>query len=118
MRLMTAGTKVFTRQDPSRTTGAAATDRAEDSDAEVEEALNEVTRPDIFRILGEGLPVILPWIREETIVIGDVKSLRILIGSYYPLCRDFEGTFAETITNRETGSIVLRFPKGVHEGVK
>lgn len=115
MRLMTAGTKVFTRQDPSKSTGAAPLEKTDDME---DTSPQSSTRPDVFRILGEGLPIVLPWISNDMIVTGDIQSLRMLMMNYYPLCKDFQGSFAEILSSRATGSIILRFCKGEQGTIK
>jgi len=69
IRLMTAGTKVFTKQDAGK--GA---------------------QPQ-FRILAEGLPVVLTYIDPSTIITADLTSLKTLVQSYYPLCSSFTEPF-------------------------
>jgi multisite-specific tRNA:(cytosine-C5)-methyltransferase len=69
IRLMAAGTKVFTKQDAGKG-----------------------SQPQ-FRVLGEGLPVILTYIDPSTIITADLTSLKTLIQSYYPLCSSFAEPF-------------------------
>jgi hypothetical protein len=76
MRLMAAGTKVFAKQDAGK--GA---------------------EPQ-FRVLGEGLPVILPYIHLSTIITADLVSLKTLIQTYYPLCSSFPEPFKTTVEAR------------------
>lgn len=73
IRLTAAGTKVFGKQEAGK--GA---------DAQ-------------FRVLGEGLPVILPYLDPKTIIVGDMATLRLLVESYYPLCSRFSEPFRNTI---------------------
>ncbi|KAN0086028.1 S-adenosyl-L-methionine-dependent methyltransferase [Tylopilus felleus] len=89
MRLMTAGTKVITKQDAAAGRGF--------SDAH-------------FRILGEGLPVVLPYVDPGTIVTADGAALRTLLQTYYPLCTSFQEPFRSVIEARGSGSHVVRFP--------
>lgn len=76
MRLMTSGTKVITKQEAGR-----------GMDAQ-------------FRILGEGLPVVLPYIDPTTIMTADFATLRILLQTYYPLCASFQEPFRSAIEAR------------------
>ena len=76
MRLMTAGTKVITKQDAGR-----------GMDAQ-------------FRVLGEGLPVVLPYMDPAVIMVADVRALRVLLQTYYPLCASFGEPFREAIEAR------------------
>lgn len=69
IRLTAAGTKVFCKQD-----GGKATETQ-------------------FRVLGEGLPVILPFVDPSTIIIADLATLKVLVQSYYPLCSSFAEPF-------------------------
>ncbi|KAG9311645.1 S-adenosyl-L-methionine-dependent methyltransferase [Chiua virens] len=86
MRLMTSGTKVITKQDAGR-----------GMDAQ-------------FRILGEGLPVVLPYIPPATIMTADFQTLRVLLQTYYPLCVSFAEPFRSAIEAKGTGNHVVRFP--------
>ena len=85
LRLNSAGTKVFSKQDGGRG-----------------------VEPQ-FRVLGEGLPVILPYADPETIIIVDVASLRILVETYYPLCSTFAEPFRGVIEARRESCRCLRF---------
>jgi multisite-specific tRNA:(cytosine-C5)-methyltransferase len=76
IRLMAAGTKVFTKQDAGKG-----------------------TEPQ-FRVLGEGLPVVLPYIDSSTIIMADLVSLKTLIQSYYPLCSSFPEPFKTIVEAR------------------
>jgi multisite-specific tRNA:(cytosine-C5)-methyltransferase len=61
LRLTSAGTKVFARQG------------------------------DDFRILGEGVPVILPYIVEEHVItVQGLNVLKTLVSEYYPPLIKFE----------------------------
>ncbi|KAH7882343.1 S-adenosyl-L-methionine-dependent methyltransferase [Phlebopus sp. FC_14] len=88
MRLMTSGTKVITRQDAARGMEAQ------------------------FRILGEGLPVVLPYVNPETIMDTDLSTLKTLLQTYYPLCTSFPEPFKSAIEARGSGSHVVRFAAG------
>lgn len=87
MRLMTAGTKVITKQDAAAGRGF--------SDAH-------------FRILGEGLPVVLPYVDPGTIVTADGAALRTLLQTYYPLCTSFQEPFRSVIEARGEWSFLRR----------
>jgi multisite-specific tRNA:(cytosine-C5)-methyltransferase len=76
IRLVAAGTKVFAKQEAGK-----------GPDAQ-------------FRILGEGLPVILPYIDPSSIITADIATLRVLVESYYPLCSKFDEPFREVIEAR------------------
>ncbi|KAH9931944.1 cytosine-5--methyltransferase [Fomitopsis serialis] len=92
MRLMTAGTKVFAKQE-----GVEA--KREGVEAQ-------------FRVLAEGLPVVLPYIEPEAIIEADVGALKILMEAYYPLSSGFAEPFKSLIESKATGSYVVRFPPG------
>lgn len=53
-----------------------------------------------FRVLGEGLPVVLPYVMEGTILDGNLSILRTLVGIYYPLCSAFEEPFKGAVEAR------------------
>lgn len=76
IRLMAAGTKMFTKQDVGK--GA---------------------EPQ-FRVLGEGLPVILTYVDPSTIITADLDSLKTLVQSYYPLCSSFPQPFKSIVEVR------------------
>ena len=73
IRLTSAGTKVFAKQDGGKSGEAQ------------------------YRFLGESLPVILPYIESKAVIEGDMACLRILLESNYPLCERFSHTFRSTI---------------------
>ena len=68
MRLITAGTMVISRQE----TGWG-------MDAQ-------------FRILGEGLPVVLPCLEPGATMTAEVGVLRVVSQTCYPSCAFFGGT--------------------------
>jgi hypothetical protein len=78
IRLVTSGTKMFGRQ--------------------------EGKGPDIsFRVLGEGLNVLLPFIPPEFILTGNIATLAILMKGYYPLLSSFPEEFRSAVeAKRET----------------
>lgn len=80
MRLMTCGTKVFAKQE-----GAV----AKREGAEMQ-----------FRVLSEGLPVVLPHIEPEAILQADVATLRVMMESYYPLCTSFPDPFKSLLQSK------------------
>lgn len=76
IRLIAAGTKVFTKQDAGKGVDPQ------------------------FRVLGEGLPVILTYVDQSTIIAADLASLKTLVQSYYPLCSSFTDPFKTTAESR------------------
>jgi multisite-specific tRNA:(cytosine-C5)-methyltransferase len=76
LRLTFAGTKIFLKHDLVNKTGSN------------------------FRIVGEGLPVVLPYIEPSTIITVDAESLRRLVEEYYPLCENFVEPFKGEIEAR------------------
>ncbi|KAG1859569.1 S-adenosyl-L-methionine-dependent methyltransferase [Suillus subalutaceus] len=82
MRLMTSGTKVITKQEAGRGLEAQ------------------------FRVLGEGLPVVLPYIDPSVILDAEFVTLKTLLITYYPLCYIIFGP------NKSPGSHIVRFPAG------
>ncbi|KAJ7859684.1 S-adenosyl-L-methionine-dependent methyltransferase [Mycena olivaceomarginata] len=90
IRLTCAGTKVFTKQEAGR--GGEAQ----------------------FRVLGEALPLVIPYTDPATIVEGDMGVLTVLVEKAYPLIGAFpEGAFRTALMERETGSHIVRFPCGL-----
>jgi len=92
IRLVTSGTKMFGRQ--------------EGKGADMS-----------FRVLGEGLPVVLPFIPAEFILTGDALSLKTLMRGYYPLTTSFPKQFRSIVESQSSGSHVVRFPAGNRDGV-
>jgi multisite-specific tRNA:(cytosine-C5)-methyltransferase len=76
MRLMTSGTKVITKQEAGRGLEAQ------------------------FRVLGEGLPVVLPYIDPSVILDTEFATLKTLLMTYYPLCVSFSEPFRSAIDSR------------------
>jgi multisite-specific tRNA:(cytosine-C5)-methyltransferase len=76
IRLTFAGTKILSKQEGGKGVNAQ------------------------FRVLGEGLPVVLPYVDPDSIITGDLASLKTLIGSYYPLCTSFADPFKTTVESK------------------
>jgi multisite-specific tRNA:(cytosine-C5)-methyltransferase len=93
IRLTAAGTKVFAKQEAGKGLDAQ------------------------FRILGEGLPVILPYINPSSIITANIAILRVLVESHYPLCSKFDEPFRAVIEGWESGSHIVKFLVGSMSGV-
>jgi len=98
LRITSAGTKVFGKQGNAGATVTAATVTSSGTGS----GTTTAAAPEaMFRILGEGLPVILPYVDPSTILEGDLESLKILLESYYPLTERFEkGVFRDAVESR------------------
>ena len=110
LRLTAAGTKVFTKQEAGKGLEAQ------------------------YRVLGEGLPVVLPFVKPEAILKGNLATLKTFLESYYPLVRTFEEEFRSQIDESceylsqiscpcvltsispATGSLIVRFPPEEKDG--
>lgn len=93
LRLVTAGTKIFGRQE-GKTAGSS------------------------FRVLGDGIPVVMPYVPDEHIVTADIEVLRILMEGYYPLLSAFNQEFRDVLEPKSPGNHIVRFPAGNRDGVK
>jgi len=91
VRIMTAGTKIFTRQEGGF-------GHRDDGDREASSA-DKVPR---FRLLSEGLPVVLPYIKPDIIIDTNMGALRPLLETYYPLLSAFDETFQCDVGSRRT----------------
>lgn len=87
LRLLSAGTKVFVKQGADGAPGAQ------------------------FRVLADGLPVVMPYVKPETVLNGDLSALRTLMEGYYPLCTAFMQTFRKQI--EEIREIVVWLQRGL-----
>jgi len=93
LRLVTAGTKIFGRQE-GKSAGSS------------------------FRVLGDGIPVVMPYIADEHIVTADIEVLKVLMEGYYPLLSAFNQEFRKTLEPKSPGNHIVRFPAGNRDGVK
>ena len=93
LRLVTAGTKIFGRQE-GKTAGSS------------------------FRVLGDGIPVVMPYIADEHIITADIEVLRVLMEGYYPLLSAFNQEFRDALEPKLPGNHIVRFPAGIWDGVK
>lgn len=50
-----------------------------------------------IRVLSEGMPAVLPYIKHETLINGDLTALRTLMQAYNPLSAAFAQPFASVI---------------------
>lgn len=82
MRLMTCGTKVMGKQE-----GAA---------AKLEGATPQ------YRVLSEGLPVMLPYIEPESVLSADLAALKVLMENYYPVVTHFQEPFRSAMEPKGT----------------
>ncbi|KAI0251918.1 S-adenosyl-L-methionine-dependent methyltransferase [Lactifluus subvellereus] len=105
IRLMTAGTKIFTRQEGGFGRSGAG--------GGGEGGIEKVPR---FRLLSEGLPVVLPYIKPDSVVDTDLLALRRLLETYYPLLAAFDQVFQRDVGSKPLGSHVVRFKAGAIDG--
>ncbi|KAI0321420.1 S-adenosyl-L-methionine-dependent methyltransferase [Amylostereum chailletii] len=103
IRLMTAGTKIFTKQEGGFGRGKG-------------EASTENQGASLFRLLAEGLPAVLPFIKDEAIADADIKALKVLVQEYYPLTSAFDEEFRNTVDAKSLGSHAVRFKAGSLQG--
>ncbi|KAJ7201628.1 S-adenosyl-L-methionine-dependent methyltransferase [Mycena pura] len=92
IRLTSAGTKVFVKQDAAR-------------GVDVQ-----------FRVLGEAVPLVLPYLDRATIVDSSLTVLRILVAGHYPLCEAFPEPFKTIMMGRDSGGHIVRFPQSQLDG--
>ena len=101
LRIMTAGTKIFMRQESgfgSRELGG-------------EDSAERVPR---FRLLSDGLPVVLPYIKPDIIIDTDIPALRRLLETYYPLLNAFGEGFQHDVGNRGACALLyFRFVRNI-----
>ncbi|KAL0577329.1 tRNA (cytosine-5-)-methyltransferase ncl1 [Marasmius crinis-equi] len=111
IRLTAAGTKVFTRQE-----GAKVHEKLEEAVKNEERKPGSAGVGAQYRILGEGLPVVLPYVEPSRIIEAGMQTLKTLVESYYPLLDSFEESFKNTMEGLELGCHVIRFPPGELQG--
>ncbi|KAH8998106.1 S-adenosyl-L-methionine-dependent methyltransferase, partial [Lactarius akahatsu] len=104
IRIISAGTKIFMRQEGGF---------GRNSEARQDNGAEKVPR---FRLLSEGLSVVLPYVKPVSIIDTDVPTLRRLLEAYYPLLSAFDNTFRREVGDKPTGSHVVRFKAGDIEG--
>ena len=90
IRLMTAGTKVFGKQEGT----------------EAKRAGNETH----FRVLAEGLPVVLPFVGPRAVVHADFAALKVMMETYYPLTTGFADPFRSMIEAKGEPSLAAVWP--------
>jgi hypothetical protein len=100
IRIMTAGTKIFMRQESGF--GHREVD-GEDS-ASTSASTERVPR---FRLLSEGLPVVLPYIKPDIIIDTDIPALHRLLETYYPLLNGFGEGFQHDVGSRRACALLL-----------
>ncbi len=87
---MTAGTKIFTKQEGGFGRGGGGDGNGEDGDEKIPR----------FRLLSEGMPVVLPYIKPETILDTSIPALHRLLETLYPLLSGFEEAFQRDVGSR------------------
>ncbi|KDQ60243.1 hypothetical protein JAAARDRAFT_205232 [Jaapia argillacea MUCL 33604] len=102
LRITSAGTRVFIKQQ-----GDGGVSKLKAAEAAEEEG-NTTGR---FRILSEGLPLVLPFVEKESVVEGDMQTLRCLLEVYHPLLERCGERFRNELGGRPSGNHVVRFPK-------
>jgi multisite-specific tRNA:(cytosine-C5)-methyltransferase len=103
LRIMTAGTKIFMRQEGGFGHSTSREDGAE-----------KVSR---FRLLSEGLPVVLPYIKPEIILDTDIPTLHQLLETYYPLLTAFGEGFQHDVGSRRACTPPFRSVHNIFHGL-
>jgi len=93
LRLIAAGTKIFTRQEG----GFGKVKKDVDEDGEEAQ----------YRLLSEGLPVVLPHVQEDSIIDAQLGALRILVEAYYPLLSGFAEPFRSAVEAKRKSVLYL-----------
>jgi multisite-specific tRNA:(cytosine-C5)-methyltransferase len=103
IRIMTAGTKIFMRQESGF--------GRREFDGEDSASTERVPR---FRLLSEGLPVVLPYIKPDTIIDTDIPALHRLLETYYPLLNGFGEGFQRDVGSRRACVLLFfRFVRNI-----
>jgi multisite-specific tRNA:(cytosine-C5)-methyltransferase len=106
IRIMTAGTKIFMRQEGGF--------GRREGEVGAEDGAEKVPR---FRLLSEGLPVVLPYIKPEIILDTDIPTLRRLLETYYPLLTAFGEAFQRDVGSRCACAPLFRFVLTIFHGL-
>ena len=88
IRIISAGTKIFMRQEGGFGRG---------DDVAGEDGAEKVPR---FRLLSEGMQVVLPYVKPDSIVDADVLTLRLTLEAYYPLLNAFGDAFRREVGDK------------------
>ena len=108
IRLTAAGTKVFTRQEGTKV--------HEKLEGPVKKEDGAAGPPGVgaqYRILGEGLPVVLPYVDPSRIIVAGMQTLKTLVESYYPLLDSFEESFKNVMERSGETSVLFGNQKGL-----
>ncbi|KDQ20325.1 hypothetical protein BOTBODRAFT_27748 [Botryobasidium botryosum FD-172 SS1] len=93
-RLVNCGVKLFTKQPEGGEGGQVA-----------------------FRFADSGIALIRSFVDDASTIQCELKDLKRLLESYYPLCDGFVEPFRDIITKKELGSYILEVQPGEWEGV-
>ena len=66
-------------------------------EAAAEDGAEKVPR---FRLLSEGMQVVLPYVKPDSIVDADVPTLRQMLEAYYPLLNAFSDAFRRDVGDK------------------
>ena len=50
-----------------------------------------------FRLLSDGIQVVLPYVKPDSVVEADVPTLRLMLEAYYPLLNAFGDAFQRKV---------------------
>ena len=70
-------------------------------EAAAEDGIEKVPR---FRLLSEGMQVVLPYVKPDSIVDADVPTLRLMLEAYYPLLSTFGDIFRRNLGDKRVFS--------------
>lgn len=103
IRLVSAGTKVFTRQEGG--------ENKQNPD-------NVSSARQQFRILADAVSTLLPYFSRSTIYSGTKDDLKRLLESYHPLLNDFGESLCSQLVAKENGNLLIEFaPFAEDDGV-
>lgn len=107
LRIISAGLKIATKQEGSGRALAKLKQKQADGDGAV------VTSEDAevfqkYRVLNDAVALILPYMKPEHIIHGDMGVLKVFVRRTYPLAKEFEEPYKGTFEACEFGHQVLR----------
>ncbi|KAI0032587.1 S-adenosyl-L-methionine-dependent methyltransferase [Vararia minispora EC-137] len=103
IRLMIAGTKIFQKQEGFG--------KLKDSKGQ-----SYIPPASQFRLISDGLPAVLPFIRKDSILEAKADALRVLVQDYYPLLIALPEEFRLLLGPKPLGTYVVHFKADVNGG--
>ena len=95
LRIISAGIKIATKQEGSGR-AAAKLKLKQEAGANTEVTVEDAEAHQKYRVLNDAVALVLPYMRAEHVMHGDMGVLKVFVRRTYPLAKEFDEPYGKT----------------------